>query len=138
MDPLQPTRRATTVGLCRIGYMKAVVADPLGGPESLKYIDQPTPEPGAGEVVVKLEAIGVNFIDTYFRNGTYKAPETPVKFGGEGVAPIAALGRGVNFKLGQRVASTNTRGSCAESATNPQKFLADLPQIFTFEIELAA
>ena len=45
--------------------MKAVVADPLGGPESLKYIDQPTPQPGAGEVLVKIEAIGVNFIDVY-------------------------------------------------------------------------
>src|SRR5258708_33079838 len=109
MDPLQPTRRATTVGLCRIGYMKAVVADPLGGPESLKYIDQPTPEPGAGEVVVKLEAIGVNFIDTYFRNGTYKAPETPVKLGSEGAGPIAAVGAGVSFPGGARVAYTTAR-----------------------------
>ncbi|MBV9156756.1 MAG: alcohol dehydrogenase catalytic domain-containing protein, partial [Acidobacteriaceae bacterium] len=71
--------------------MKAVVADPTGGPENLKYMDFPTPEPGEGEVLVKLEAIGVNFIDVYFRKGLYKAPEDPVKLGNEGAGTIAAV-----------------------------------------------
>ena len=70
--------------------MKAVVADPTGGPESLKYIDQPTPTPGDGEVVVKVEAAGVNFIDVYFRKGLYKAPESPVKIGNEAAGVIFA------------------------------------------------
>jgi NADPH:quinone reductase len=91
--------------------MKAVVADPLGGPENLKYIDQPTPQPGAGEVLVKLEAIGVNFIDVYFRNGTYKTPESPVKLGSEGAGIVAAVGAGVSLPVGQRVAYAMARGS---------------------------
>ncbi|MDQ2775518.1 MAG: alcohol dehydrogenase catalytic domain-containing protein, partial [Acidobacteriota bacterium] len=74
--------------------MKAVVADPLGGPENLKYLDIATPDPGAGEVLVKLEASGVNFIDVYFRTGLYKAPESPVKLGSEGAGTVAAVGAG--------------------------------------------
>ena len=61
--------------------MKAVVADPVGGPENLKYIELPMPEPGEGQAVIKLAAAGVNFIDVYFRMGLYKAPETPVDWG---------------------------------------------------------
>jgi NADPH2:quinone reductase len=113
--------------------MKAVVADPLGGPEVLKYIDQPTPQPAAGEVLVKLEAIGVNFIDTYFRNGTYKAPETPVKLGSEGAGVIAAVGEGISLPIGQRVAYAMARGSCAEYAIVPQQLLVELPQSIAFE-----
>jgi NADPH2:quinone reductase len=113
--------------------MKAVVADPLGGPENLKYIDQPTPQPGAGEVLVKIEAIGVNFIDVYFRNGTYKAPETPVKLGNEGAGTVAAAGAGVNLPVGQRVAYAMARGSYAEYAVVPQQVLVELPGNVSFE-----
>jgi NADPH2:quinone reductase len=113
--------------------MKAVVADPLGGPEALKYIDQPTPQPGPGEVSVKLEAIGVNFIDVYFRNGTYKAPETPVKLGNEGAGVIVAVGEGVSLPIGQRVAYAMARGSYAEYAVVPKQVVVELPQSVTFE-----
>jgi NADPH2:quinone reductase len=113
--------------------MKAVVADPLGGPEALKYIDQPTPQPGPGEVLVKLEAIGVNFIDVYFRNGTYKAPETPVKLGSEGAGVIAAVGEGVSLPVGQRVAYAMARGSYGEYAVVPSQVLVELPQSVAFE-----
>jgi NADPH:quinone reductase len=113
--------------------MKAVVADPLGGPENLKYIDQPTPQPGAGEVLVKLEAIGVNFIDVYFRNGTYKTPESPVKLGSEGAGIVAAVGAGVSLPVGQRVAYAMARGSYAEYAVVPQQLLVELPQSISFE-----
>jgi NADPH2:quinone reductase len=113
--------------------MKAVVADPLGGPEALKYIDQPTPQPGPGEVLVKLEAIGVNFIDVYFRNGTYKAPETPVKLGSEGAGVIAAVGEGVSLPIGQRIAYAMARGSYAEYAVVPKQVVVELPQNVTFE-----
>src|SRR3984885_8010802 len=101
--------------------MKVVVADPIGGPENLLYMDLPTPEPGPGEVLVKLEAIGVNFIDVYFRIGLYKAPESPVKLGSEGAGTVAAIGPGVSgFKVGQRVAYCMARGSYAEYAVVPQ------------------
>src|ERR1700751_3783009 len=72
--------------------MKAVVADPVGGPENLKYIDVPKPEPGAGEVLVKIQAIGVNFIDVYFRTGLYKASEQPVRIGSEAAGIVEAVG----------------------------------------------
>jgi NADPH:quinone reductase len=113
--------------------MKAVVADPLGGPEALQYIDQPTPQPGPGEVLVKLDAIGVNFIDVYFRNGTYKAPETPVKLGSEGAGVVAAIGEGVSLPIGQRIAYAMARGSYGEYAVVPKQVLVELPQSVTFE-----
>jgi NADPH:quinone reductase len=113
--------------------MKAVVADPLGGPENLKYLDIATPEPGAREVLVKLEASGVNFIDVYFRTGLYKAPESPVKLGSEGAGTVAAVGSGVSFEVGDRVAYAMARGSYAEYAVVPASGLVKLPDAISFE-----
>jgi NADPH2:quinone reductase len=70
--------------------MKAMVADPVGGPENLKYIDVPEPEVKPGQALVKVEAAGVNFVDVYFRTGLYKAPESPVLLGNEGAGTVAA------------------------------------------------
>lgn len=113
--------------------MKAVVAEPLGGPENLKYIDLPKPEPSEGEVLVKIEAAGVNFIDVYYRTGLYKAPETPVRLGNEGAGVIEAIGPGVSFRVGQRVAYTMARGSYAEYAAVPESHLVPLPGAVTFD-----
>jgi NADPH:quinone reductase len=113
--------------------MKAVVADPTGGPENLTYMDVPKPEPGEGEVLVKLEVTGVNFIDVYFRNGLYKAPERPVRLGNEGAGTIEAGGTGVNRPVGQRVAYAMLRGSYAEYAAVPQSLLVELPASISFE-----
>lgn len=113
--------------------MKAVVADPPGGPENLTYTDLPTPEPGEGEVLVKIEAIGVNFIDVYFRTGLYKANESPVKLGSEAAGIIAAVGTGVALPVGQRVAYAMVRGSYAEYAIVPQSALVELPESVSFE-----
>jgi NADPH2:quinone reductase len=113
--------------------MKAVVADPTGGPENLLFMELPTPEPGEGEVLIKLEAIGVNFVDVYFRNGLYKAPEQPVKLGNEGAGTVVAVGKGVNIRPGQRVAYAMARGSYAEYAVVAEKLLADLPEDVSFE-----
>jgi NADPH2:quinone reductase len=113
--------------------MKAVVADPTGGPENLKYMDLPTPQPGAGEVLIKIEAIGVNFIDVYFRSGLYKAPETPIKLGNEGAGTIAAVGDGVKLPLGRRVAFAMARGSYAEYITVPEKVAVELPDAVSFD-----
>ena len=54
--------------------MKAVFVEQPGGPENLKYADQPKPEPGPGQALVKIAAAGVNYIDVYFRTGLYPAP----------------------------------------------------------------
>lgn len=113
--------------------MKAVVADPTGGPENLHLVELPKPEPGEGEALVKLEASGVNFIDVYFRNGLYKAPETPVRLGNEGAGTVEAVGKGVSMHPGQRVAYAMARGSYAEYAIVPEKFLVNLPEKVTFE-----
>jgi NADPH:quinone reductase len=113
--------------------MKAVAADPTGGPENLKLIDLPTPQPGEGEVLVKTEAIGVNFIDVYFRTGLYKANESPVKLGSEAAGTIASVGKGVQTKVGTRVAYAMVRGSYAEYATVPQSVLVELPEKVSFE-----
>ena len=51
--------------------MHAIEVAEHGGPEVLNYVDRPQPSPGAGEVLIKAEAIGVNFVDTYFRSGLY-------------------------------------------------------------------
>jgi NADPH2:quinone reductase len=113
--------------------MKAVVADPIGGPENLKYVDVPTPEPGRGELLIKIEAIGVNFIDTYFRKGLYKAPESPVRLGSEASGTIVATGEGTSLRVGQRVAYAMTRGSYAEYAVVPESVLVELPESVSFE-----
>lgn len=113
--------------------MKAVVADPPGGPENLQCIDLPIPQPGPGEVLVKLEASGVNFIDAYFRKGFYKAPESPIRIGNEGAGTVEAVGTGTEFKPGQRVAYGTSRGSYAEYAVVPATTLVNLPEGVNFE-----
>ena len=113
--------------------MKAVVADPVGGLENLKYKDLPLPEPQDGEALIKLAAIGVNFVDVYFRNGLYKAPESPVKLGNEGAGTIAAVGKGVTLRVGERVAYAMSRGSYAEYAAVPEKLLVVLPDAVSFD-----
>ena len=113
--------------------MKVVVADPVGGPENLCYIDVPDPQPGDGEALVKLEAIGVNFIDVYFRKGFYPAPEKPVRLGNEGAGTVAAVGKSSKFRVGGRVAYALSRGSYAEYAAVPEKLLAALPDDVSLE-----
>jgi NADPH2:quinone reductase len=91
-------------------------------------MDLPAPEPGEGEVLIKLEAIGINFIDVYFREGLYKAPERPVKLGNEGSGIVEAVGKGAQFRPGQRVAYAMARGSYAEYAAVPAKFVVEVPE----------
>lgn len=75
-----------------------------GGPEVMQWEDVPTPEPGPGEAVVKHAAVGLNYIDVYFRTGLYKAP-LPATIGMEGAGTITALGADVtDLKIGDRVA----------------------------------
>ena len=72
-----------------------------GGPEVLKYEEVTLPEPGAGEVRVKQTAIGLNFIDTYFRTGLYKPAAYPFIPGNEGAGVVVSVGKGVKgFKKG--------------------------------------
>jgi len=108
--------------------MKAVYIDQTGGAEVLRYGDFPKPEPAAGQVLVKIAASGVNFIDTYHRSGLYKIP-LPAVLGSEGAGVVAAAGAGVTgFKPGDRVAWAMARGSYAEYAAVPQAVLVRVPE----------
>ncbi|GBD31953.1 Quinone oxidoreductase 1 [bacterium HR33] len=107
--------------------MKAVRVHRTGGPEVLSYEDVPIPEPQAGEVLVKLEAAGVNYIDTYQRSGLYRI-ELPAILGQEGAGVVVRLGAGVkNFKEGDPVAWTGVLGSYAEYAAVPEDRLVAIP-----------
>jgi NADPH2:quinone reductase len=93
--------------------MHVIEIQQAGGPEGLVLVEAPTPEPGPGQVRCRVEAAGVNFIDTYQRSGAYKVA-FPFRPGSEGAGVIEALGPGVEgFAVGQRVAWASAPGSYA-------------------------
>ena len=107
--------------------MHAIRVHEHGGPEVLTLETVDDPSPGPGEAVVRMESIGVNFIDCYFRKGQYKTalPLTP---GSEGAATVAAVGAGVvDVAVGDRVASQNFVGAYAELARARADRLVPLP-----------
>ena len=106
-----------------------------GGPEVLEQVDVPVAAPGAGEVRVRNHAIGLNFIDTYFRSGLYAPPTLPSGLGTEGAGVVDALGEGVDdFAVGDRVAyATGPLGAYGEHHTLPARHLVKLPESVSFE-----
>ena len=107
--------------------MKAVRVHAPGGPEALRYEDVPQPTPGAGQVLVKVEAAGVNFIDVYQRTGHYKV-ELPFTLGQEAAGVVTAVGSGVtDVAVGARVAYAAVLGAYAEYATVPADRVVVLP-----------
>ncbi len=107
--------------------MKAVFIEQPGDAGALRYADFAKPEPAAGQVLVKISASGVNFIDTYHRSGLYKVP-LPAVLGMEGAGTVEALGEGVNgWKVGDPVAWAMSRGSYAEYAAVPAQLLVRVP-----------
>ncbi len=113
--------------------MRAIQIGKTGGPEVLQLVDVPVPQPGVGQVLVRVQASGVNFIDTYLREGRYPA-ELPFIPGQEAAGTVEALGEGVSgFEIGDRVAWTGTRGTYAEFALAPASDLLKLPEAISFE-----
>ena len=107
--------------------MKAIFIEKHGGVEVLRYADLPMPEAAAGQVLVKVAVAGVNFIDTYHREGVYTLP-FPAILGMEGAGTVAALGEGVTgFRMGDPVAWAMARGSYAEYAAVPSQYLVKVP-----------
>jgi NADPH2:quinone reductase len=107
--------------------MKAIVVKKTGGPEVLELSDVPTPEPKAGEVLVKVHASGVNFIDVYYREGRYKS-ELPFIDGQEAAGVVEAVGEGVReFRAGDKVAWCGVIGTYAEYAAVPASRLVPVP-----------
>lgn len=107
--------------------MKAIIVHEFGGPEVMRYEEVPTPQPGQGEVRVAVEAVGVNFIDTYHRGGLYKNP-LPLALGQEGAGRITAVGDGVaDFAVGDHVAWKDQFGSYGEEVLVPVAKLVPVP-----------
>jgi NADPH:quinone reductase len=107
--------------------MKATRFHQHGGPEVLTYEDTPEPTPAAGEVIVRLEAIGLNFIDTYHREGLYPV-DLPCTPGVEGAGTVTAIGTGVtDLAIGDRVGYAGAMGAYAEMAAVPADRLVPLP-----------
>ena len=107
--------------------MRAIEVAETGGPEVLRYVEKPTPSPGTGEVVIKADAIGVNYIDTYFRSGLYPRP-VPFLLGQEVCGTVAAVGEDVAaIGVGDRIVTANATGAYAEYCTAPADFVAYVP-----------
>jgi NADPH2:quinone reductase len=118
--------------------MKAIQIHETGGPEVLQLVELPIPEPGPGQVLIRLEAIGVNFVEIYFRKGVYKS-SMPMVPGSEAAGTVEELGPGVTgFKAGDAVASVSVLGSYAEYALVPAAQLVKVPAGLTPEQSAAA
>ncbi|HCL74314.1 MAG TPA: quinone oxidoreductase, partial [Pseudomonas sp.] len=106
-----------------------------GGPEVLEQVEVEVPVPAAGEVRVRNHAIGLNFIDTYFRSGLYAPPSLPSGLGTEGAGVIEAVGEGVDqWQVGERVAyATGPLGAYGEHHVLPARHLVKLPDAIGFE-----
>ena len=108
--------------------MRAIQITQTGGPEVLQFRELPTPEPGPGQVLIQIEACGVNFIDVYQREGRYAVP-LPFIPGQEAAGTIIALGPDVtSAKVGDRVAWCHVMGAYAEYAVSPVSKLIAIPE----------
>ena len=112
---------------------KAIRIHQTGGPEVLQLEDIELPAPAKGEVRIKHHAIGLNFIEIYFRKGAYPAP-LPFTPGNEGAGQIVAVGKGVKgFKVGDRVAYAAIPGSYAEERNIDARYIVKLPKEINYE-----
>ena len=108
--------------------MKAIQVKQVGGPEVMEVVELPVPAPKANEAVVRVSASGVNFIDTYFREGRYKT-SLPFVPGQEGAGVVSAVGADANsVRVGDRVAWTGLLGAYADYAAVPEDRLVAIPQ----------
>jgi NADPH2:quinone reductase len=118
--------------------MHAIEVAEIGGPEVLTYVEKTQPSPGPGEVLIKADAIGVNFIDTYFRSGSYPR-DLPFLLGTEVAGTVAAVGDGVtSLKVDDRVATAAASGAYAEFSTAPAQFVAHVPSAVRLDAAASA
>ncbi len=113
--------------------MKAIRVHEFGGPEVLRPEDLPLPEPGPGQIRLKVHASGVNFIDIYQRTGQYRG-ELPFTLGQEAAGTVDAVGAGVtDFRPGDRAGFTSAQGSYAEYVVVPASLAVNVPAGVDFE-----
>ncbi|MGA3236251.1 MAG: quinone oxidoreductase [Bryobacteraceae bacterium] len=118
--------------------MKSIQVKENGGPDKMQLVESPTPQPAAGQALVRIAASGVNFIDVYYRTGLYKA-DLPVTLGNEAAGTVEAVGAGVTeVAPGDRVAYAMKSGSYAEFALVAAKHLVRIPDDVDFNTAAAA
>lgn len=109
-----------------------------GGRDQFHKIEIEVPKPGPGEVTLKHTAIGLNFIDVYFRTGLYPWPvESDLITGGEAAGIIEAVGDGVDLQVGQRVAYTQPNGAYASHRVIAAKNVVPIPDDISDEVAAA-
>jgi NADPH2:quinone reductase len=114
---------------------RGIVVFKAGGPEALEWTQVETAAPGPNEVRLEQKAIGVNFIDAYFRSGLYPWPTTPLIPGGEAAGVVVDVGPGVtDFKPGDRVAYTLPFGAYCTRRVIAADRLVKLPASISFEV----
>jgi NADPH:quinone reductase and related Zn-dependent oxidoreductases len=120
--------------------MQAIQILQPGGPEALTLHELPTPTPGPGQALIRIEASGINFIDIYHREGRYPTP-LPYTLGQEAAGIIVALGDNTapsSFKVGDRVAWAHFAGTYAQLAVAPVALLIRVPDVVTSQQAAAA
>jgi len=119
-----------------MAYAMAIAAP--GGADQFRRIEVSLPAPGPGEVALRQTAIGLNFIDIYFRQGTYSWPvPRDLVTGSEGAGVIEAVGEGVGLRVGQRVAYTTPNGAYASHRILPAAQAVPLPDAISDEVAAA-
>src|SRR3954462_14763275 len=110
--------------------MKAATFSKTGGPEVISFVDLPGPTPGPDDVIIRTEAIGLNFADIYRRRGEYTSePPLPYVAGYEGAGTVVGLGTAVkNFSLGDSVGFAHVPRANAELVKAPAWKLIPLPK----------
>ncbi|MDF0602386.1 quinone oxidoreductase [Psychromarinibacter sp. C21-152] len=113
---------------------RTVVIEEHGGPEVMKLVDRPVGEPGPGEIRIRHEAIGLNYIDTYFRSGLYPG-ELPLALGMEAAGEVEAVGDGVtHLRVGDRAAyAARPPGAYCGARVMPAAQVCPLPDGISFE-----
>lgn len=107
---------------------KAFVARTPGGPEVMEWVDMPDGRPGPGEVLLRHTAIGVNFLDIYYRSGLYPWPDKEMIPGAEAAGVVEMVGDGVSdLRVGDRVAYAQSYGAYREMRVVPAEWLVSLP-----------
>ncbi|WP_375588568.1 quinone oxidoreductase [Hoeflea alexandrii] len=116
--------------------MKAIVVSKHGGPEVLEWRDHEVGNPGPGEVRIRHEAVGLNFIDVYFRTGLYPAPQgLPLVPGNEGAGVVTAIGEGVSlFKEGDRIAYAGPIGAYAQERVIEATKIVKVPNDIALDV----
>jgi NADPH2:quinone reductase len=113
---------------------KAIRIHANGGPEVMVWEDVPVPEPGPAEALIRHQAVGLNYIDVYFRTGLYKAPNMPLIIGQEGAGTVTAVGSAVTgLAPGDRVAYAGPIGGYATERVIAADRLVKLPDAISFE-----